>query len=79
MRSVAWPDNTQVGLLEKCIARAEFGITEAGALGAGRRGDVDVLQSGIEDGGQPVGEAVFDERRQFVLVVARRRRQPVAA
>ena len=63
MRSVAWPENTQVGQLNKSVARAEFGVAEPGPLGARRRRYVDVLKSGIEDRGQPVGNAVLDQCR----------------
>jgi len=65
--------------LKESIARAELGIAEAGALGVRRRGDIDVLQSGIEDASQVVSEAVFDERSKLVLVAARRGHQAVAA
>ena len=62
-------------IFQNRVARAEFGVAEAGALGVGRRGDVDMLHARLENRGQPVGEAVFDQRRQLILVVTRSRSQ----
>ena len=53
-------------------------VIEPGAGSIRWRGDIDVLQAGLKDRGQPIGYPVFDKNVGIELVVTRGRRQLAA-
>jgi len=70
-RNVAWPEKPG-RVHHETVACSKLGITKTGAFGVRWRGNVDMLKPGIQNGSQPVGEAIFDKYLRFIFVVARR-------
>jgi len=61
--------------LQQPVTPAELGVAETGTPRISGRCDVDVLQPGRRDGGELVGDAVFEQSLRLQFVVARRWRQ----
>ncbi len=71
MRTVACDGHDPGGVGPESSPAADVGIAQAAALRAEGGRDVDVLQRGLQHGGEPVGHAVFDQGLRLVLAVAR--------